>query len=324
MGSRDGGTGAGTGAGNEPSDSQSYILERSTVDIKEGWMETESRNLDWTRVLSVVERQVYRGRRDDITEGTINNNAVDGDSSSPIKLGQMILKSSSPLVVQPFSNRTDVTSSVTLLSRLGQTVWKSKADAEATQALTKNKKSSSWFGKIWGRANEDHDDSGSSCEDENTLISTTNMIAQNYPSSSATPSSSSTNNDSLTSLSRSQSEEQQQQPKQSLFRSWSTASLQRSIEIMGLKRAYRSQPNAKEGMEVVLDRLRQGGLVAVLEGMRRDRELVMRLHYASGGGSKSDEGDGGGSGRFLARRRTKGSSDDEEGRKGTVDNDGRE
>jgi len=40
--------------------SSSYILERSTIDIKEGWMETESRNLDWTGILSVVERQVYR------------------------------------------------------------------------------------------------------------------------------------------------------------------------------------------------------------------------------------------------------------------------
>ena len=55
-------------------------------------------------------------------------------------------------------------------------------------------------------------------------------------------------------------------------------------------------------MEVVLDRLRQGGLVAVLEGMRKDRELVMRLHYPSGSGGRSDDGDGGGgSSRILER-----------------------
>ena len=68
---------------------------------------------------------------------------------------------------------------------------------------------------------------------------------------------------------------------------------------MGLKRAHRSQPNAKEGMEVVLDRLRQGGLVGVLEGMRRDRELVMRLHYGDGGGG---DGDGAGAGAGLLGR----------------------
>lgn len=338
MGGKDGGAGADTGAGNDSSDSQSYILERSTVDIKEGWMETESRNLDWTRVLSVVERQVYRGKRDDITEGPTSDDTNNGDSSSssPLKLAHTTIKSSSSPIMKPFSNRTDVTSTVTLLSRLGQTMWKSKADTEATRALTKNKSSSSWFGKIWGRASEDDDYSGasssSSIENENTLTSVTGGASQNHPSSSSlvTLSSSSTNNDSLTSSSpHSQSEEQQQQqqqqPKQSLLRSWSTASLQRSIEIIGLKRAYRSQPNAKEGMEVVLDRLRQGGLVAVLEGMRRDRELVMRLHYASGNNDRSDDSDGAGSsgilGRSRSRRRTSEPSDNGKAKEGTVGND---
>lgn len=39
---------------------QSYVLERTTVDVKEGWMETESRNMEWTGVLSVIEQQTYR------------------------------------------------------------------------------------------------------------------------------------------------------------------------------------------------------------------------------------------------------------------------
>jgi len=39
---------------------QSYILERSMVDIRTGVMETESRNLEWTGVLSVVEKQVFK------------------------------------------------------------------------------------------------------------------------------------------------------------------------------------------------------------------------------------------------------------------------
>lgn len=40
-------------------DKKSYILETSVVDIKEGWMRTESRNLDFVGVLSVVEQQTY-------------------------------------------------------------------------------------------------------------------------------------------------------------------------------------------------------------------------------------------------------------------------
>lgn len=44
---------------------QSFILEKSVVDVKEGWMETESRNMEWTGVLSVVEKQKYQ----DLTMG---------------------------------------------------------------------------------------------------------------------------------------------------------------------------------------------------------------------------------------------------------------
>ncbi|TAQ86684.1 hypothetical protein B7494_g5000 [Chlorociboria aeruginascens] len=40
--------------------SDTFVLETSEVDIKEGWMRTESRNLDWTSILSVVEKQEYR------------------------------------------------------------------------------------------------------------------------------------------------------------------------------------------------------------------------------------------------------------------------
>ncbi|KAI2630127.1 PRELI-like family protein [Xylaria nigripes] len=40
-------------------DKSSYVLETSVVDMKEGWMKTESRNLNFTGVLSVVEEQHY-------------------------------------------------------------------------------------------------------------------------------------------------------------------------------------------------------------------------------------------------------------------------
>ncbi|KAI1370466.1 PRELI-like family-domain-containing protein [Hypoxylon crocopeplum] len=45
-----------TGGGGDKS---SYVLETSVVDIREGWMKTESRNLNYTGVLSVVEQQHY-------------------------------------------------------------------------------------------------------------------------------------------------------------------------------------------------------------------------------------------------------------------------
>ena len=65
---------------------------------------------------------------------------------------------------------------------------------------------------------------------------------------------------------------------------------------MGLKRAHRSQPNAKEGMLVVLERLRTGGLVAVLEGRRRDYEGAMRWENRGGGSGSGTSGGGGGAG----------------------------
>jgi 4-amino-4-deoxychorismate lyase len=46
-----------------------------------------------------------------------------------------------------------------------------------------------------------------------------------------------------------------------------------AIETISLQRTEKSQPKAQQGMKVVLERLRHGGLVEVLEGMRADREV---------------------------------------------------
>ncbi|KAK5674637.1 hypothetical protein LTS10_012638 [Elasticomyces elasticus] len=51
---------------------QSFILEKSVVDVREGWMETESRNLDWNNVLSVIERHTFR-RPEVQGEGGVDN-----------------------------------------------------------------------------------------------------------------------------------------------------------------------------------------------------------------------------------------------------------
>jgi 4-amino-4-deoxychorismate lyase len=45
--------------GGNDANKASYILETSVVDMREGWMSTESRNLNFVGVLSVVEKQVY-------------------------------------------------------------------------------------------------------------------------------------------------------------------------------------------------------------------------------------------------------------------------
>lgn len=170
-------------------DTQTYILEKSVVDVNEGWMDTESRNLEWTGVLSVVERQLFKRPPLSPDHGRLS-----------------FAKYSAGLGVDNNGDTTDVTSSVTLHSHIGET-WKRKREAAT--------------------------DAASTADDD------------------AAP------------------------PKMSFLRSWGTAALQRQIEKIGLTRAQRSQPNAKEGMKVVLERMREGGLVGVLEGMRADRDAIL-------------------------------------------------
>ncbi len=156
--------------------SSSYVLERSTIDIREGWMETESRNLDWTGILSVVERQSYR-----------RNLGSEGDAES-VKAGT-----------------TDVTTSIKFRSRLGD--------------------------RLRARARRGEGDTGMMRDGE-------------------------------------------EESKKGFLANWSTSGLQRSIEAIASRRTLISQGNSKEGMNVVLERLRSGGLMGVLEGMRQDREAI--------------------------------------------------
>jgi 4-amino-4-deoxychorismate lyase len=184
-------------------DTQSFILEKSTVDIKEGWMDTESRNLEWTGVLSVVERQkfVRPNATGSMHEDTKIFQGMEGAARRHgfINFGD----AGAGTKVEDSGDSTDVTSSVTLHSHIGET-WKKKREAAREDVV----------------------------EDE-------------------------------------------QPQKMGFLRSWGTQALQRNIEKIGLTRAQRSQPNAREGMKVVLERMREGGLVAVLEGMRQDREAIL-------------------------------------------------
>ena len=67
----------------------------------------------------------------------------------------------------------------------------------------------------------------------------------------------------------------EQKKKPGFFSSWSTSTLQRTIEATGMQRTRNALVKSKEGMNVVLERMREGGLSGVLEGMRRDREGIM-------------------------------------------------
>ena len=167
---------------------QSYILEKSIVDVKEGWMKTESKNLEWTGILSVVERQTYQ---------------------RPSQHQHQLDFGEHDLVETTKTEGTEVVTTVTLQSRLGQ-------------------------GKAFRRRGE------------------------NNMASSTTPVATGPEDDGLT--------------KTGLFASWSTSRLQRSIEMIGLRRTREALGKSKEGMNIVLERLRNGGLVRVLEGMQQDKQ----------------------------------------------------
>ena len=165
---------------------QSYILEKSVIDVREGWMKTESRNLEWTGILSVVEKQMYRRPSSGIA------------TPEALKLD---------LVESTKGEGTDVTTTVTLLSRFGQAkVLKKKVEAGASSSTS--------------------------------ALDT----------------------------------EEEASPKKGFFSSWSTSSLQRSIEMIGLRRTREASGKSNEGMKIVLERLRRGGLGKVLEGMQEDRQ----------------------------------------------------
>jgi 4-amino-4-deoxychorismate lyase len=155
--------------------SESYILETSTIDIKEGWMKTESKNLDWTGILSVVEKQEYRRQ-------------IPVDEGDDFRVG---------------AGTTGVTTTVMFRSRLGERL-RARGTRKGEAAVAEG-------------------------EDE---------------------------------------------PKKGFLSSWSTSGIQRSIEAIASRKTENQLGKSKEGMMVVLERLRSGGLVGVLDGMRRDRELA--------------------------------------------------
>ncbi|KAL4800228.1 PRELI-like family-domain-containing protein [Aspergillus venezuelensis] len=172
------------GMGGSDSSGQSYILETTVVDAKEGWMESESRNMEWTGILSVVEKQTYRRLPLDGATGKLDGLSLDNKRRE----------------------QTTVNTTVTFRSRFGQ-------------------------GKLLVRKKADA--AGDSAEVE------------------------------------------EEAPKRGFFTSLSQSGIQRTIELIGLNRTRDAILKSKEGMNVVLERLRSGGIVGVLDGMRQDREAIM-------------------------------------------------
>ena len=173
------------------------------VDVKEGWMETESRNLDWNNVLSVIERHRYsRPASAPLTPPPIPD--IDAQEGTKVTVPPMQSRD---------EDRTDVDVSVTLKSRIGEHIRKRR--------------------QRWGE------------QASASSIAGGGEVVEDAP------------------------------VKQGWLSSWSSGAVRSAIEAISLQRTEKSQPKAQKGMYVVLDRLRQGGLEAVLEGMRRDREVEL-------------------------------------------------
>lgn len=153
--------------------SESYVLETSTIDVKEGWMRTESKNLDWTGILSVVEKQEYRRQ----------------------------------MPVDDAASTTGVVTTVVFRSRLGDRL-RARATRKGEAALAEA--------------------------------------------------------------------EGEEEPKKGFLANWSTSGIQRSIEAIASRKTENQLGKSKQGMTVVLERLRSGGLVGVLDGMRKDSEMAFQ------------------------------------------------
>ena len=145
--------------GSSTGEKASYILETSVIDIKQGWMKTESKNLNFTGVLSVVEKQAF---------------------SVPSEPDRKAL------------HETDVTTSVVFKSRLGE--------------------------KIRGRIGQ--------ASGEGWLAGLTG--------------------------------------------GWGTQGIQRTIERLASTKTQDQMGRSRDGMRLVLERIRKAGVIGVLENERRE------------------------------------------------------
>ncbi|KAI1140095.1 MSF1-domain-containing protein [Hypoxylon sp. FL0543] len=171
-----------TGGGGDKS---SYVLETSVVDIKEGWMKTESKNLNYTGVLSVIEQQHYSTTPPDQAPATSFSGS--GTVASPL----------STTSYRPLSQNTFVTTTFSYRSMLG--AKKHEKAAESTDS------------------GEEHGP-----RRFGTWIS-----------------------------------------------GWGAKRIQQSIESIASNKTDDQMIKSRDGMRIVLERLRNNGVVAVLRELRR-------------------------------------------------------
>ena len=152
-----------TGGGSP--DKASYILETSVVDMREGWMKTESRNLNFVGVLSVVEKQTYT-----IPEAP---------------------------ATRRMPTTTDVETSVVFRSRLGERI-RGKLEEKAQQHVQED----GWLAKLGSRG------------------------------------------------------------------------IQRTIESLASTKTQDQLGKSREGMSMILERIRQNGIIGILEQRRAAREAL--------------------------------------------------
>ncbi|CAJ2502214.1 Uu.00g096080.m01.CDS01 [Anthostomella pinea] len=172
-----------TGGGGDKS---SYVLENSVVDIREGWMKTESQNLNFTGILSIVEQQHYSVSPPDATASSAERDSVLG--TSPL----------ASTVARPISPNTFVTTTFSYRSSLG------------------NKK-------------QDH-----------AALASTDASDEPGPRRIG-----------------------------GWISGWGANRIQRSIESIASNKTDDAVNKSRDGMRMVLERLRSNGVVAVLMELRR-------------------------------------------------------
>ncbi|KAI7213750.1 hypothetical protein KC343_g1857 [Hortaea werneckii] len=127
---------------------QSFILEKSVVDAKQGWMECESRNLDWENVLSVFERHSYR-RAAGAPE------MVEGVNGTTVPAATAGAAAAASVAGMETPEQTHVAVSVTLKSRIGEQLRKKRQrwgeQASASSVMGGGEESAAAAAGGWGK-----------------------------------------------------------------------------------------------------------------------------------------------------------------------------
>ncbi|KIH86687.1 MSF1 domain protein [Sporothrix brasiliensis 5110] len=178
-------------------DKASYILETSVVDMRQGWMRTESRNLNFTGVLSVVEKQLYVSAPPE---------QLSLSPAPPLSQDQQLLAANST---------TGVETTVVFKSRLGERIrerieqgqqrYQQQIEGFKQKRQQSEAEQTGWFSSGW-------------------------------------------------------------------ISGLGTKGIQRSIETIASTKTQDQLGKSREGMSIILERLRQTGIIGVLELRRRAME----------------------------------------------------